>query len=95
MYAQIDGKFLEKTESEAIKEALSNDSDDKNQLLYPELKDTIEEVNIDENKIEIVLTNGLGYFSISVPLDSKIIEDLLSVTLKKMNKIKALIEALK
>lgn len=97
MYVNINEQFLEKTKEEARKESIEvvGEEDGKHNLVYQETKDEIEELNIEDDKIEISFSNELGYFSFNIPLDTNALEQLLSVTIKRMNKIKTLLESLK
>lgn len=64
-------------------------------IIYPELKDSIDDLEITEDNIDVMVSNELGSFSITIPLDSPMLEKILTVTIKKMNKIKSMIESLK
>jgi hypothetical protein len=95
MYAEIDDKFLIRTRKEAIEEALATDTENKNKLLYPELNDGIEKFDIEEDKIEIGISNSLGFFSFDIPLDANILVQMVTIAIKKMNKVKAFMESIK
>ena len=96
MYVNIDGSFLDKSRKEASKEAITSMGDvGKNFLIYPELKDEFDELNFEEDRIEVMITNELGSFSFTIPMDTMALEQILTVTIKKMNKIKTMLESLK
>ncbi|MHA1852526.1 MAG: hypothetical protein ACTSUF_03355 [Candidatus Heimdallarchaeaceae archaeon] len=96
MYVNLDKEFIERTKLKANKEAISEMGEDgKNCLLYAELQEKIESIEITENEIIIDVDTELGYFSLSIPIDTEFLEQLLSVVVKKMNKIKTLLETLK
>lgn len=96
MYANLDEKFLRKTTEKAREESVASIGDDgKDDLMYPDLNDKIEEFNIAENEIELSVSNELGFFSIRIPLDSDDLEQMLSIVIKKMNKIKTMLESMK
>ena len=97
MYLNIDEKALEKTKEKARKDAISEMGEDsgKYSLLYDNTKDTIEETEIDDDKIKVSVSNDLGFFFIEIPIDTFLLEQILSFSIKKMNKIKSLLETLK
>ena len=96
MYVNLDKQFLEKTKEEANKDAIADTGDEgKNELLYAELTDELENFEITDDEISVAFSNKLGYFSVTIPIDADALEQLISVTIKRMNKIKTLLETLK
>jgi len=97
MYVQLDGSYLERTRAKANEEAISSvgEEEGKNQLMYPELKDEVSSFEIEENKISVSFSNELGYFSMEIPISLEDLEQIMSLTIKKLNKIKSLLESLK
>lgn len=99
MYISINGKFFDKHRAKAkqlsIDERGEGEQKENDSLLWEELETSIDNLEITEDEINIGMNNDLGYFSISIPLDSSIVEQILEVTIKKMNKIKSLIQNLK
>lgn len=99
MWTQINGKFLDKVRETAKKTAIDNIGEEsqkeEDSLVWEDLETAIDTLEISEDEISISVSNALGYFSIDVPLDSGTLEEILAVTIKKMNKLKSLIENLK
>jgi hypothetical protein len=100
MYINLNADFLEKTKANANKEAIAEmgegEQEGKNKLLYPETKqDIVESIEIEYNKITIAISNELGWFDFTIPLDTNTLEQILSVVIKRMNKIKSILESLK
>ena len=97
MYANMDDKFLVKTRKEASKQAIEEmgTEDGKDYLIYPELKDSIDNLEFEEGNISVMVSNELGCFSFDIPLDTLALEQILSIAIKKMNKIKTMLESLK
>lgn len=96
MYANIDAKFLEKTRKQASEEAVAELGDDTtDRLLYDEMADKMEIDQIDDDSLFITIENKLGVFSIDLPLTPENLEVILGIALKRMNKIKSLLENLK
>lgn len=52
------------------------------------------EIIVEEDEITVNISNEIGYFTISFPTEN-ITEDILRVAIKKMNRIKTMIETLK
>lgn len=95
MYLSLDKSFLEKTMASANKDAITEFGDDgKDLLLYKNLDDTNVEIEVTESTINISFDNKLGFFSMEIPTD-EVMEDIVAMAIKKMNKIKALMETLK
>ena len=59
-----------------------------------DLDDTINDVEIDEDNLKITTNTGDVWFTFKIQTDS-IIEDVIRVAIKKMNKIKTMLESLK
>jgi len=97
MYVRLSGDFIDKTKKKANKTAVEElGIEAENDLLYPETeKDKIEVVEITDKEIVVDVTNELGFFSFSIPITTEILENLLSVVIKRMNKIKTMLESLK
>ena len=99
MYISINGKFLDKHRAEAKATSIANigeeDQKDEDSLTWEDLNATVEDMEINENDISFSATTDLGYFSIEIPIDSDFVEQILDLTIKKMNKIKTMIQSLK
>lgn len=98
MYVNLNEQFLEKTKEKARKESIESvgEEEGKHNLMYPETKeDEIHSLEIEDNQITIDIENELGYFSFTIPLDADTLEQLLTVVIKRMNKIKTLLESVK
>jgi len=59
-----------------------------------DLDDTIDDVEIDEDNLKVTTNTEDVYFTFKIQTDS-IIEDVIRVAIKKMNKIKTMLESLK
>jgi len=59
-----------------------------------DLDDTIDDVEIDEDNLKVTTSTEDVYFTFKIQTDS-IIEDVIRVAIKKMNKIKTMLESLK
>lgn len=60
-----------------------------------DIEEEIQSLEIEDNKITIDIQNELGFFSITIPIDTETLEQILSVAIKRMNKIKTMLETLK
>lgn len=97
MYANIHEKYIIKHKETAKKEAIAifGEKDREDMLIFDEVSpDTIDEIEFEDDKINITFSNDMGSFSIEIPLDGSDWERLLSVIIRRMNKIKTLIENL-
>lgn len=96
MYISLDKAFLEKNKAKAIEASINMSGKEGNDtLLFEETTDSIEELDIKEDSIEVIVSNELGYFSLEIPLDTSDWETLLGIVIKRMNKMKTLLETLK
>lgn len=100
MYASINKDWFLKNEKEALEESIANlgEEEGKNNLVFPELKDdfTVGEILLeDDGKIHVDLENKLGYFSIEIPIDDELEIALIEQGVKKLNKLKTILEATK
>lgn len=98
MYISLNKLFLEKTQEEANKEAIAElGNDGKNLLIYSNnLSVRIDSLGIDDDgTISVTFTTNLGDFSVEIPLDNNTLELILSAVIKRMNKIKTLLESLR
>jgi hypothetical protein len=59
------------------------------------IKDEMVDFEITDTKIEVTVANDMGCFSFEIPLTNDVLECIVVATIKKMNKIKSLIESLK
>ena len=98
MYVEINSKFYEKNKEKQLKHAKETiDADIEGPIWTDaEMVDKIDTLDIDEDgHITIVITNTLGYFCFDLPLGTEELISLFEVAVKKMNKIKTMLEALK
>lgn len=64
-------------------------------MLFEEIETSVESFEVKDNGvIEIQLSNELGYFIIDVPTDLNDYIGLIGLTVKKLNKAKAMLETL-
>ena len=90
MYASINLDFFDENREKGVNEYIGDDK-----AAFKNLTTETHELKIEEDKISITVTNNLGYFSIEIPLKLEDYIDLLSNNIKKMNKIKTMLETLK
>lgn len=97
MYVNLNEQFLEKSKKEAKEVAIAQFGEEgKDNLLYEDTaEDVLQELEIGDAKITVGIENELGYFSFDIPLDTDALEQLLTVVIKRMNKIKTLLESVK
>jgi len=99
MWININGKFLDKERASAKESEIANMGEEEQKendtLLWENLESSFDTIEITEDEMTIAVSNKLGYFSIDIPIDSAMLEEILAVTIKKMNKLKSLIENLK
>jgi hypothetical protein len=96
MYVSLNKPFLVKTEKKAIEESIAQFGDEgKNSLLYEGIKEDSMEIEVEDDEIVMDIHNDLGYFNISIPLNTDTLEQIISVVIRRMNKMKSLLESLK
>lgn len=95
MYASLECDYLKKTEKQALEKFRKDCGDDRECLEYPELKDDITELDLEDDEITVSIDNDLGFFCFRIPLDMGMYEKVISVAIKKMNKLKTLMETVK
>lgn len=97
MYVRIKGNFLEKTKERAKEEAIAEvgKEDAGNDLLYPELKDSIEAFEVTDTGISVSFDTEIGFISVDIPIDADDLIHLIENAVKKFNKIKSVFEGLK
>jgi len=97
MYINIDSKFLDKNREKANKEAIANvgEEDGKDSLVFNLDKESIESIEVDEDNLRVSIANDLGYFGIDIPLNDFLMQNIISEVIKRMNKFKTMLEALK
>lgn len=94
MYLSLDKKFLEKTKEKAIQQDI-DDGGEGHSLLWSDLEDTIDRFEIIDDNLFVSVSSKAGYISFEIPIDHENMETLLLVVLKKLNKLKTLIESTK
>jgi len=106
VYLSLTEDNFKKTLKEAKAIAISEfgEEDGGNELLYQNLDFEVEELEItDDDNIRITgnmrtTINGkeyqLGYLNLTVPITSKDVADFLTFTVKKINKMKTVLEGL-
>lgn len=98
MYISLDKKIItDPKEISAASEAYRESTEEDTDLLWEDTDDTIEFIELDSatGKIEIGISNRIGFFSIELNMNSLPLEDLISALIKKLNKFKSLMESLK
>ena len=59
-----------------------------------EVSDEIGEIVVGDDEITVNFSNDLGYFTVAF-LVNEVMEDVMRIAIKKMNKIKTMLESLK
>jgi hypothetical protein len=98
MYVNINENFLTKNKAEAKKQAIADFGEDTTQLVFTDTdigNDIIQSLEISDEKITVDVENNFGWFSVDIPIDVDLLEQLLTLTIKRMNKIRTLLESLK
>jgi len=104
-YLSIDEEVLNQTREYAKKESRETFDDEKvaeRTLLYSELEFHIDNIEIDRDDDTMCACGELyldgkefGFISIEIPITLDLLGDMVSVAVKKMNKVKTLLESLK
>jgi len=93
MYIHINEKYLEKNRKKAKEEAISSlYEEEKDSLLFEDLKGTIEVDEFTDGKLLVHEDNDLGYFSTEIMIDDDLAFDIIEYMKKKGEKIKRLIQ---
>lgn len=101
VYIDLNKGFLDNNRASAQKEAentYGNYTESKTQLIFSDLikEDEYEITEITQDgEVSINFTNELGYFSFDFNLDYDQLVELIAVLVKKLNKMKAVVEGLK
>ncbi len=103
-YLVIKEPILNKLKAKARKEAINTDEDYEKDgsLLFEQItlkNDIGEDYEVDEDTNALRVwgnfENGLGFISIDIPIDTELMTQLIQMYVKKMNKIKTILEAAK
>ncbi|MCK9429476.1 MAG: hypothetical protein M0R17_05690 [Candidatus Omnitrophica bacterium] len=104
-YLNLNKEALKRTEKEATDESINElgEDDGKKELVYNNLRLEIGEMYFDEEKERLVLNGDifdgkedLGYISsYDLPIDLDLVVDLVQMYIKKLNKLKTVLEATK
>lgn len=104
-FVQINSKIIKELEEVGKEEFIASVGDNpkdrqKGELTFEDVSMEIEEMYYEEGKLEITSTlrahdKELGFFSFSIPLDRKIVLDIIQAYMKKLGKIKTVLEATK
>jgi hypothetical protein len=98
VYLEIDKAFLDKNEEKGKKEAYATyggDDGGKNKLLFPELAGDFEIQEITDDGISVGCGTDAGYVGFTIPLTTELQTQLIEMVVKKLNKFKTLLEAVK
>jgi len=97
VYLDIDLKEFENQKKEAIETAKANGSD--NSAIFEDLRWNIDSDNTEINEDGKIYISGsledFGYLSIDITLGLDDIAEIISVYMKKVNKLKTILEATK
>lgn len=103
LYLTLKKKNIDKTDQEAYQRALENwEAQEDHDLLYPDAKLSIDEIylNDDEDSIHLSASiidgkHTLGDFSADISLTIDLSLDIIDRYIKKLNKLKTILEAAK
>lgn len=59
-----------------------------------DIPDEIGEITVEDNEMTVNFSNEFGFFAVTFPVD-EVMEDVIRIAIKKMNKIKTMLESLK
>ncbi len=100
-YMVLDSKKIESVREEAEKSAKENDYVE-GELLFEDLRWDVDELYFDREEKSLMISgdlhwNGkrLGYFSPTIPLGSETIIEIIEHYMKKLGKLKTVMEAIK
>jgi len=94
LYVHANVDFLEKTYESAKKRALEEFEDTRSGAVW-ELDGKIVDWAIEDNRIQLSVDSDFGYISIDFTPDSEMIEQLAAMLVKKFNKLKTILEAVR
>lgn len=94
MEAQITKEFFDKNSIQAEKDWKEKFPNDENEGYYFGLQDNDEFTNAEftEEGLEVTLSNDLGWFMATIPIDEV---KMLEYVVKKINKIKTVLEGIR
>jgi len=96
MEAWLDRKFFDKNKAGALVADIEASGDkEAYSYLFKDLKAEIDELEIHEDYIFVSLSNNLGSFNFRIPLGIQDFITMMELTIKRMNKIKTILEAMK
>jgi len=99
MYASIDLDFLNKNLEQAKKRSIEDlgEADGAKFAQFPDgtFRAEVCEFEVNDENISISFDTELGFITVDIPMNVQIQEAVLSATIRKMNKIKSLLETLK
>jgi len=97
MYLNLNEAYLEKNKEKARELSISEvgEIDGKKQLTFNFDNETLENLEIEDDHIQADFDSPIGWISVRVPLDVGALEQLLEVVIRRMNKIKTLLQSVK
>jgi len=105
VYLDIDEKIFKSVEKRAKQDSIDrdpNDTERKNHLLFENAKMGIDEIYIEDKSEELYVCgmlqcfgSELGWISLTIPLNQEIAKDIIEKYIKKLQKLKTVIEATK
>jgi len=98
MYIWLNLDFLEKNKKKAKETAISLAAEEgENAMCWEELDFKIEECYIDSDNdtIHVSIDSDLGYFILEIPIELNMLESMVALAVKKLNKVKTLLETIK
>lgn len=95
VYMWINKNYFEKNKQAALEKCIEETGEKENPDYVFDLKENSQDVGIEENKLTVDVSSDVGTVFIEIPLTIELLSQILEYTSKRINKIKALLEAAK
>ena len=94
LYMHLNGENFEKLKKEANKKSKEDIADSKD-YNFGDLNLEVDKIGFENGTITASGSNELGYFSVDFDLDLDIVVDIIEFYMKKLGKLKTVLEATK
>lgn len=95
VYLNIDSKGFEKTKEAALKRAKESCGDEGSFYEYPNLKWGVDSIEFDNGALSVDGSTEIGYIGVKLNLDIDIVIKIIEFYMKKLGKLKTVLEATK